>query len=224
VSLAAARHTIDGKEIWMRSLFLGVLLLALSVPAFAGSKVQMSIVPTPPDCHNTTSVCLNSGVACSAALGNAQCAAATLLSSSKFSLDGKLKLKGAVKKVRDHLGALVTTGPEGSDDNYIFRLRLKRCVPDKGTPVCNETDSIYVKVALIGGNGKFAADLAEVLGALSPQSQPGDGVTISSAVLMTPPAPGACAGVNSAADVIARLDLVGCDGAGTLGAGGLMLQ
>jgi len=59
---------------------------------------------------------------------------------------------------------------------------------------------------------------------LLPPSQPGDGVTIGSAVLMTPPTPGTCTGTNAAADLIARLDVVGCDGAGTLGAGGLMMQ
>ena len=208
----------------MRRLILGATLLALCAPAFGRNAVLMNIVATPPDCHNGSGICLNSGIACTAALGNAQCAAATMSPASKFSLDGKLRLKGSIKRVRDGLGALVTTGPEGSDDNYIFRLRLKRCLPDKGIPACNETDSIYVKVALIGGDGKFAVYLADVLSALSPQSLPGDGVTISSAVLMTPPAPGACAGANAAEDLVARLDLVGCDGAGTLGAGGLMVQ
>lgn len=208
----------------MRRLILGATLLALCVPAFARNRVLMNIVPTPPDCHNTSGICLNSGVACSQALGNAQCAPATLSPVSKFSLDGKMRLKGSIKKVHDSLGNPVTTGPEGSDDNYIFRLRLKRCLPDKGAPVCNETDSVYVKVALVDGNGKFAVALADVMSLLSPPSQPGDGVTIGSAVLMTPPTPGTCTGTNDAADLIARLDVVGCDGAGTLGAGGLMMQ
>lgn len=207
----------------MRSLVLGAALLALGAPAFGGNKVLMSIVPTPPDCHNTIGVCLNSGALCTPP-GNAQCAAATLSPASKFSLDGKLKLKGSVKKVRDHTGVLVTTGPEGSDDNYVFRLRLKRCLPDKGTPVCNETDSVYVKVALVAGNGKFSVSLHPVMEVLSPSSEPGDGVTIGSASLMTPPAPGACGGANTAADLVARLDVVGCDGPGTLGVGGFTMQ
>ena len=204
-------------------MLLGVALL-VGTPAFAGSKVLMNIVPTPPDCHNTTSLCLNSGAVCTPALGNAQCAAATLSPVSKFSVDGKLKLKGSLKKVRDEHGTLVTTGPEGSDDNYVFRLRLKRCVPDKGTPVCNETDTVYVKVALAAGNGKFTVSLEPVMEMLSPQSESGTGVTIGSAALLTPPAPGACLGANAPLDLIGRLDVVGCDGAGTLGVGGFAMQ
>jgi hypothetical protein len=207
----------------MRSLLLGAALL-VGAPAFAGNKVLMNIVPTPPDCHNTTSLCLNSGAVCTPALGNAQCAAATLSPVSKFSIDGKLKLKGSVKKVRDEHGTLVTTGPEGSDDNYVFRLRLKRCLPDKGSPVCNETDTVYVKVALASGNGKFSVSLAPVMDMLSPQSESGNGITIGSAVFMTPPAAGAFLGGNEALDLVGHLDVVGCDGAGTLGVGGFAMQ
>lgn len=207
----------------MRSLALAAALLAVGRPALGGSKVQMNLVPTPPDCHTATSLCLNSGAGC-VPPDNAQCAGATLLPTSKFSVDGKLRLKGSVKKVRDHAGELVTTGPEGGDDNYVFRLRIKRCVVDKGIPPCNETDAIYVKVALSGGDGKFILDLAPVLGALTPGSDAGDGITISSAALMTAPAPGACAGTNASADLVGRLNLAGCDGAGTLAVGGFALQ
>lgn len=207
----------------MRSLVLGAALLALASPVLAGSKMQMNIVPTPADCHSATSICLNSGVACTPP-DNAQCARATLLPTSKVSVDGKLRLKGTVKKVRGHDGDLVTTGVEGSEDNYIFRLRLKRCIVDKGIPPCNETDAIYVKVALAGGDGKFTLDLAPVLAVLSPGSGAGDGITISSAALMTAPPPGACAGGNAVSDLIGRLNLAGCEGSGTLGIGGFAVQ
>ena len=51
--------------------------VSLRVQTFKTRQSSL-IVPTPPDCHNTSGICLNSGVVCTATLGNAQCAPATL--------------------------------------------------------------------------------------------------------------------------------------------------
>ena len=81
--------------------------------------------------------------------------------SSKISLDGKLALKGTIKGVKDNSGALVTTGVEGSSDNFILKLGLNQCLVDTGAPpLCDDQTTIYVKVALSNGTGKINTRLA----------------------------------------------------------------
>ena len=91
-----------------RVMLLGVMLVA--TPAFAGSKLQLNIVPTPPDCFGGLGQCLNSGAGCGDVLGNTDCVAVGVSAKSKVSLDGKLSLKGTLQGVVDNAGAPVTTG------------------------------------------------------------------------------------------------------------------
>ena len=97
----------------LRVELLAVVLASVAVPAFAGTKIQLNIIPSPADCSLVAGpACLNSGAACGDIAGNTDCIAAGVSPKSKVSLDGKLLLKATFKGVVDNVGAPVTTGAE----------------------------------------------------------------------------------------------------------------
>lgn len=203
-----------------RLIVLGFVLLAS--PAFAGSKLQLNIVPTPPDCFGGLGQCLNSGAGCSDVIGNTDCVAVGVSSKSKVSLDGKLVLKGTLQGVVDNAGAAVSTGVEGAVDNYVLQIGLQTCTPDVGEiPYCNTPQDVYVKVVLAGGKGKIKVDLKPVFGGFTA----GAAFRVNHVALITPRAGGNCLGTNSTADLTTRLNDGTCnDGIGILGVGGIAIQ
>src|SRR5262245_48298576 len=103
------------------SRLLGCALLLLAAGAHAGTKVQLNIVPTPPDCYVGPGFCQN--VVASCGVDNSECALATMSPKSKFKLDGKRHLKVKVKGVTDVAGATITTGPaETATDNLVLKF------------------------------------------------------------------------------------------------------
>src|SRR5262249_37852714 len=151
-----------GPQMTARLVVLAAVLMVPVSPALAATKAQMNIVPAKPDCFTIGNFCLNNGAAC-VMPDNSDCAASAMSSSSKFKNDEALVVKGTIKKVKDNAGTLVTTGVEGAADNFIFKLTLTVCVVDNGPPSCQETESIYIKVVLNGGNGKMNVNLGPVL-------------------------------------------------------------
>ena len=202
-----------------RMLFFGVVLLAS--PAFAGTKLQLNVVPTPPDCFGGLGQCLNSGAGCADIIGNSDCVAVGLSSKSKISVDGKLVVKGTLQGVVDNAGAPVTTGAEGSVDNYVLQVGLQTCTADVGEiPYCNTPQDVYVKVVLAGGKGKVKVDLKPVFGAAA-----GTAFRVNHVALITPRMGGNCLGTNSTPDLTTRLNDGTCnDGVGILGVGGIAVQ
>ena len=203
-----------------RALFLGVLLVAS--PAVAGSKLQLNVVPTPPDCFGGLGVCLNSGAGCGDIIGNTDCVAVGVSAKSKVALDGKLVLKGTLLGVVDNGGASVTTGPEGAVDNYVLQVGLQTCTPDVGeVPYCNTPQDVYAKVVLKGGKGTLKLDLKPVF----PGFGSGTSFRVNHVALITPRSGGNCLGTNSTADLTTRLNDGTCnDGVGILGVGGIAVQ
>lgn len=202
---------------------LSILFVLCTIgPAFAGSKLQMNILPSPPDCFSG-GACLNSGASCADVVGNSDCVAIGVSSKSKVSLDGKLKLKGTLQGVVDNAGALVTTGPEGAVDNYVFQMGLQTCTQDViEIPYCSAVHDVYVKVVLQAGKGKINVDLKPVF---SGSFLPGTAFRVNHVALITPRGGGNCLGTNSTVDITARLNDATCnDGIGILGVGGVVLQ
>jgi hypothetical protein len=194
----------------------------LASPALAGSKLQLNIIPSPPDCFGGLGQCLNSGAGCSDVLGNTDCVPVGVSPKSKISLDGKMALKGVLQGVVDNGGTLVTTGVEGAADNYVLQIGLQTCTPDVGEiPYCTALQDVYVKVVLKTGKGKLKVDLKPVFGAYTA----GAALRVNHVALITPRAGGNCLGTNTPADLSARLNDGTCnDGIGILGVGGIALQ
>lgn len=202
---------------------LVLLGLLVAAPAFAGSKLQLNIVPTPPDCSAAAGgACLNSGVGCGDIAGNTDCVAVGVSAKSKVALDGKLALKGTMQGVVDNSGALVTTGPVGAADNYVLEMALQTCTVDAGEiPYCTAAQTVYVKVVLKAGKGSIKVDLKPVF----PAAAAGTAFRVSHVALITPRSGGNCLGTNSTADLTARLNDATCDdGVGILGVGGIAVQ
>jgi hypothetical protein len=201
---------------------LAVVALA-AVPAFAGSKAQMNLIPRTPDC-SIDGFCLNSGDACPDSSANAACAPATVSPKSKVKLDGKLQLKGTIKGVTTIAGAPLTTGPaDTATDNLILKVGLRLCPLDTGDlSQCASTQSVYVKVVLTGGLAKLNVSLAPVFASL-PVGSP---VVMTGLTLFTPvPFPGPCLGGNASADLIARLNDPSCEASQVVRAlGGVVTQ
>ncbi len=205
-----------------RTIAWTVTLLLVGGTVFAGTKAQMNIVPTKPDCFLGGNICLNDGAACF--VDNSECAGASMSSSSKFKIDGTLVLKGTVKKVTDNSGTLVTTGAEGAADNFIFKLTLTVCVIDNGPPSCQETENIYIKVPLTNGTGKMNVSLATVLAGLSIPVGSGDPLMIGGGGLLAPATSG-CTGDNASGNITARLNDSNCEsGGGVYGVNGFAAQ
>ena len=138
-----------------------LILLGAGTPVLAGLKLQLNVVPTPPDCSiSAGSACLNSGAGCSDIAGNSDCVAVGVSPKSKVSLDGNLLLKASLVGVVDNSNAPVTTGAEGSADNYVLQMGLQTCTVDAGEiPYCSANHDVYAKVVLAGGKGKLKLDL-----------------------------------------------------------------
>jgi hypothetical protein len=209
----------------MNHKLLVVLVVLLSAThAQAGSKLSMTVVPTPPDCFIAGSFCLNSGASCFT--DNSECALAGVSAKSTVSLSGKLLLKGSFKEVRDTTGALVNTGLVGAADNYVVQIGLQTCTVDASEmPYCGMVNQdVYVKLALSKGKGSFKLDLNPVFPAI-PNFPAGTPLRINHVALITPRAGGNCLGTNSGADLLARLNDATCnDGIGILGVGGIATQ
>jgi hypothetical protein len=203
----------------LRVVFASTLLV-FATGALAGTKVQMNIVPTPPDCVIVGLVCLNVPGPCGG--DNADCALGTMSSKSKVKLDGKLGLKATIKGVTDIAGVLMTTGPaEDAADNLVLALVLSLCPVDTGAPpICDDLTSVYLKVVLTKGKGKLKVDLAPVLSLAA-----GDPVAVLGARLVVPGSgPGDCPGTNSTADITGRLNDSTCDPGIVRGVGGVVTQ
>jgi hypothetical protein len=203
-----------------RVMFLGFVLLAS--PAFAGTKLQLNIIPTPPDCFGGLGQCLNSAAGCGDIIGNTDCVAVGVSAKSKVALDGKLVLKGTLQGVVDNGGTVVTTGAEGAVDNYVLQVGLQTCTPDVGEiPYCTAAQDVYVKVVLVNGKGKIKVDLKPVFGGFTA----GAAFRVNHVALITPRSGGNCLGTNSTADLTTRLNDGTCnDGIGILGVGGIAVQ
>ena len=198
-----------------------VILACAAVPAFAGTKFQMNIIPSPPDC-SITGTCLNSGAACADIGGNTDCVPAGVSSKSKVSLNGKLALKATLKGVVDNTGAVVTTGAEGSLDNYVLQVGLQTCTPDVvEIPYCSAAHDVYLKVVLKKGKGTLKIDLKPVF----PGFTVGTALRVNHIALISPRTVGNCLGTNSTADITTRLNDATCnDGTGIVGVGGVAVE
>lgn len=196
----------------------GILLLGTS--AFAGSKVQMNIVPTPPDCFAGPGFCQNVSAGCG--FDNADCALATMSPKSKVKIDGKLKLKASVSGVTDVTGALMTTGPaETASDNLVLRVTLSQCGVDLASPpLCDEPTNVYLKVVLTEGKGKLNLELGTVFS--EPVGSPF--AVLSVALVVQSTGLGDCPGTNSPADISARLNDATCDVGIPRGVGGFVRE
>ena len=200
-----------------------VASLLVVAPALAGTKAQLNLVPSAPDCFLGGSVCLNNGASC--VFDNTECALSAVSASSKISIDGKLALKGTIKGVKDNSGALVTTGVEGSSDNFILKLSLNQCLVDTGAPpLCDDQTTIYVKVALNNGIGKINVSLAPVFAGFATPVAIGDALMLAGGTLQSPAGIGSCLGTNSATDLTARLNDATCETAGVYGVLGVLRE
>lgn len=200
-----------------------LIVLCAAAPAFAGgTKLQLNIIPSPPDCSSGPGVCLNSGVTCFDVGGNSDCVAVGVSPKSKVSLDGKLALKASLKGVVDNSGAPATTGAEGAVDNYVLQIGLQTCTVDAiEIPYCSAPQDVYLKVVLAAGKGKLKLDLKPVFGTFAA----GTAFRVNHVALITPRGGGNCLGTNSTADITTRLNDGTCnDGIGILGVGGVALQ
>ena len=187
-------------------------VLVATTPVLAGSKLQMNIVPTPPDCSvSAGGACLNSGASCGDIGGNTDCVAVGVSPKSKMSVNGKLLLKASLKEVVDNSGAPVTTGAEGAADNYVLQVGLQTCTVDAGEiPYCSANHDVYVKI-----------DLNPVLGTPAV----GTAFRVNHVALITPRSGGNCLGTNSTTDLTTRVNDGTCnDGTGILGVGGVIVQ
>ncbi len=207
----------------VREVLSVLILLGAGTPVFAGSKLQLNIVPTPPDCSAAAGgACLNSGASCADIGGNSDCVAVGVSPKSKVSLDGNLALKVGLKGVVNNTGAPVTTGAEGAADNYVLQMGLQTCTVDAGEiPYCSANHDVYAKVVLTNGKGKLSLDLKPVLG--TPAA--GTAFRVNHVALITPRSGGNCLGTNSTGDLTARVNDGTCnDGVGILGVGGVAVQ
>jgi hypothetical protein len=203
----------------LRNFGIAIAAWLLAGPALAGTKAQLNVVPSLPDCFIAGSVCLNNGAGCG--FDNSECALSGLSASSKISLTGKLALKGTIKGVKDNSGTLVTTGPEGSSDNFILKLSLNQCLVDTGSPpLCDDGFTVYVKVALSNGTGKINVDLGPVLAGVAV----GDPLMLAGGALHSPAGEGSCLGANSTADLAARIDDASCETIGVYGVLGIVRE
>jgi hypothetical protein len=200
-------------------VLLAWTLLVLATGALAGTKVQMNIVPTPPDCRVAGLFCLNVAGGCGG--DNADCALGTM-SKSKVKLDGKLRVKATIKGVTDIAGMLMTTGPgEAAADNLVLKLVLSLCPVDTAAPpICDDVTTVYLKVVLTAGAAKLGVELAPVLSlaAGSPLAVLGAGLVVPGSGL------GDCPGTNSSADITARLNDGSCDLGIVRGVGGVVTE
>ena len=207
----------------LRRRAIALVCTALAGAASAGTKAQLNIVPSLPDCFVAGNVCLNNGAGCGG--DNSECALSGVSASSKIALSGKLALKGSIKGVKDNSGALVTTGAEGSADNFILKLSVNQCLVDTGSPpLCDDETTIYVKVALSNGTGKIAVDLAPVFAGFATPLALGDPVMLAGGQLLSPAGVGVCLGTNSSTDLIARLDDASCETIGVYGVFGVLRE
>ena len=202
-----------------RSILFAAALLLWSTLALAGTKVQMNIVPTPPDCLVAGLFCLNVDAGCGG--DNNDCAPGTMSEKSKVKIKDTLQLKATIKGVTDGTGALMTTGPaEDADDNLVLKVALSTCPVDTASPpICDDPANIYLKVVLTNGKGKLTVDLAPVLllGAGSP-------VNVMGVALLGAAGGGNCLGSNSTADIAARINDGTCDSIIVRGVGGLVTK
>ncbi len=208
---------------YVRKVLPILVLLGAGAPVFAGLKLQLNIVPAPPDCSAAAGgACLNSGAGCSDIGGNTDCVAVGVSPKSKVSLDGNLLLKANLVGVVDNSNAPVTTGAEGAADNYVLQMGLQTCTVDAGEiPYCSANHDVYAKVVLVSGKGKLKLDLKPVLG--TPTA--GTAFRVNHVALITPRAGGNCLGTNSTGDLTTRVNDSTCnDGVGILGVGGVAVQ
>ena len=202
-----------------RPFVVASTLFLLTGGATAGTKVQMNIVPTPPDCFVGPGFCLNVAAGCT--IDNSECALGTMSSKSKVKLDGKRAVSASIKGVTDVAGALLTTGPaETALDNLVLKIVLSACPVDTGSPpICDDATNVFLKVVLEEGKGSVKTTLPD-LGLLV-----GSPVGVLGVSLVVPGAnPGDCPGTNSTADIAARLNDATCDTGVVRGVAGIVLE
>ena len=205
------------------SLLLGFAVLLLATVAGAGTKAQMTIVPSPADCFTGPGFCMNVVSGC-ATLDNSDCVLGTMSPKSTFKINGKRHLKAKIKGVTDNTGALMTTGPaETATDNLVLKVTVSACPVDTGSPpICDDPTGIYLKVVLTGGKGRLNLDLSTVA-ALGPVGNPFALLGVS--LWGAPANPGDCAGTNSPADVATRVNDSTCETSNVVrGVGGLIAE
>src|SRR5262245_2424733 len=218
---AIDRATRGGKPMRLHAKGIAVLVLGIAGPVFGGgTKLQMNIIASPPDC--SVAGCLNSAAACADLGGNTDCVANGVSSKSKVSIDGNLLLKANLSGVLTNSGTPASTGAEGAVDNYVLQMGLQTCTVDViEIPYCSAPQDVYLKVVLAAGKGKLKVDLKRVF----PSFGVGSAFRVNHVALITPRAGGNCLGTNSTVDITSRLNDATCnDGVGILGVGGVALQ
>jgi hypothetical protein len=200
-----------------RFALLALVLSLITTEAAAGTKVQLNIIPAPPDCFIIAGGCLNVGLSCGS--DNSECALGTMSPKSKVTIPDTLKVTGTIQGVTDGAGALMTTGPgEGDSNNPVLRIAISACPVDTGAPpICDDVTSVYVKVVLKAGKGKVKVDLGPVFSIPS-----GSPFAVLGVALLESPGAGNCLGTNSATDIAARLNDTTCDSVIVRGVGGFV--
>ena len=202
------------------ALLLSSVTLLLATAVGARTKVQMNIIPSPPDCFTGPSFCFNVASAC-AMPDNSDCVLGTMSAKSKFKFNGKKRLKAKIKDVTDNTGALMTTGPaDTATDNLVLKVGLSACPVDNGVPACDVASNLYLKVVLTDGDGSLDLDLAS-LGTLGAAGNP---IAILGVRLLGAPAnPGDCPGTNSILDIQTRVNDATCESSSVVrGTGGVL--
>ena len=205
-----------------RRVLLACGVVLLGIPALAGTKAQMNIVPVPGGTC-TTGTCGNGKTPCT---GDADCNIGSMSGSdglkgaaSKIQFDGHLKLGGSFKKITNGAGAAVTTDQIiGTDDDYLLRV----CIAINTTTTPN-TACIYLKVDVKKGNGKIKFDGSSFAG-FFPAGTP---VRFDGAAFFAPPANEhtACPGDNS--NIVTQVytgPQAACENGGELAVGGIQFN
>lgn len=201
-----------------RSVFLAIAIVLAGTQALAGSRFQANIVVSPPDCYGGLLSCLNVNTSCS--FDNSECALGTMSPKSQLRIDGKLRLRTKLAGITDSAGLPLTTGPaETAADNLILQLVTSNCPVDTGLPACDTTQKVYLKVVVTDGAAKLDIDLAPVF-ALSAGSP-----FVVTSVKLLGSTPLACAGDNSPAGILGRIDdAANCDIGIVRGNGGVLVE
>ncbi len=203
-----------------RFSLLALMLSLVATQAAAGTKVQLNIIPAPPDCFVGPGFCLNVGLSCG--FDNSECALAKMSPKSKVTIPDTLKVTGTIQGVTDGAGALMTTGPTESDSNNpILKIAVSTCPVDTAAPpICDDVTNVYVKVVLKGGTGKVKVDLGPVFASLTFPS--GSPFAVLGVALLESAGAGNCLGTNSSTDIATRLNDATCDSFIVRGVGGFV--
>jgi hypothetical protein len=191
------------------------LALCVAPVASAGTKMATNLGTPVPVCVSGS---CNNGKAGTCSVDQ-DCGVGEMSASSKWAMDGKLLMKGSVKKVLDSAHNLVNTdGVLGSGDDYIFAACLRTY--NGGGDRC-----FYVHVELKNGNGKIALNAGPLMGTFGL----GTAIQLLRATFYAPPtSPGLCPGNNDATQPAFTSNQVGspskpdCETGGAVGVGGVV--